>query len=181
MSIFYHCQYEQLFPVPLIAFERLYALQDLPPEEALSKVLSECCGKPKPTEAEIQYFLGRLKSDAEEANTRVASITGEANRSPTKTLGTSFQKFLTELDSARLLLWACGYDFDRAKYLYTQVDRSIATQIIDDFLKLQHERNTYQFEAVLYGFGGSYSSDAQDEDTVDMTDLDASSIMAMFK
>jgi hypothetical protein len=179
MSIFYNAQFEQLFPIPLIAFERLSALSHLPAEEALPIVLAECCNKPNPTEAEVVYFLERIRDDSKEAQEKIEAVTDAkpANTS-TKTLGTSFKKFLGQLDSARLLLLACGWDYEKAKYLYTKVDRKAANQIIDDFLELQHERNTYLFEATMYGFGGGYTDDEREE-VMDLTGMDAAGIMAM--
>lgn len=180
MSLFYTARYEQLFPIPMIAFERLEALSDIPPEQAVPQVLAECCNKPKPTEEEILYFLERLKGDSREAQERMGSAPEpKTHVRPEKSLGTSFQEMLGKMDAAKLLLWACSYDYARAEHLYTQVDRSIASQIIDDFLRVQYERNTYLFEAVLYGFGGKYNSDDGQGDMVDMTDMDASQIMAM--
>lgn len=189
MSLFYRAQYEHLFPIPLLAFERISALKDTPPEEVLPQVLAECCGKPKPTDAEIQYFLQRIKDESDAAQQKVARV--EAAREdqpaePSKSLGSSFQKFVSGLDSSRILLWACGYDYEKAHHLYTQVDRSIAMQIVDDFIQLQHERNTYLFEASLYGMGGQYKDDTTPssgvaDDEIDLTDMDASSIMQILR
>lgn len=182
MSLFYTTQFEQLFPIPLIAFEHLNTLQSLPPETALAKVLAECCHKPNPTDLEVNYFLSRVQQDSEKAQKRLEeqNIPG-AKTTPTKSLGTAFQEFLRQLDSARLLLWACRFDFEKAKYLYTQADSYVANQIIEDFLRLQNERNNYLFEAALYGFGGKYSNDGADAGEIDMTEMDAADIMAMFQ
>lgn len=94
-----------------------------------------------------------------------------------KTLGTSFQEFLNKLDAPRILLWACNWDFDKANHWYSEVDRTSTLQMIEDFLSVQHELNTYQFETVLYGFGGGYKEDKKEETTEDWSHLDATGLM----
>jgi hypothetical protein len=179
-SVFYKAQFEQRFPIPLIAFEHLTAKSSLSPEDLTLEVLSACCGKPNPTQEDIGYFLAVIQQESTTAQQVIDEApSAEAATAKAKTLGAAFQQFLQTLDSARILLWACGYDYQRAEYLYTKVDRSIANQIIEDFLKILHEQNTYLFEAGLYGFGGSYKNDSPGEDLVDMTEMDASSIMQM--
>lgn len=179
MSAFYSARFEHLFPISLLAFERLAALSHLPAEEGIPLVLAECCNKPNPTEAEVVYFLERVQIESAAAQERVDDTSSQKRSQPSKSLGTAFQEFLGQMDSARLLIWACGRDYEKAQYIYTSVDRSIATQIIDDFLRLQQEQNTYLYESILYGFGGGYKEDSSGEEIVDMTDMDASSIMKM--
>lgn len=182
MSIFHTAKFKHLFPISLLAFEHLNTLQHLPAEEALTKVLAECCDMPNPTEEEALYFLARIKEDSEEAQKKVDESPAPTTDKPVaKSLGTAYQEFLRQLDSARLLLWACGFDFKKAEYLYSRVDRSISSQILEDFLRLQNEQNNYLFESGLYGAGGSYKEGELDADTIDMTDMDSSEIMAFLR
>ena len=148
---------------------------DNPIEEAVSQVLSECCNKPNATEQEMIYFLSRVQESAK-PDTPSAPASEDA---PSRTLGTSFQTFLSSLDAARILLWACQFDYQRADYFYSVVDSSVANQIIKDFVSSLHEQNTYLFEAVLYGFGGKYSEEntsGLDENTIDARDMDIASL-----
>ena len=179
MSVFYQARFEHLFPIPLLAFERIDALRHLPPEQVIGQVLAECCNKPKPTSEEITYFIRRVQGEVAQAAPQVESKTEEDDdpykpvESSTKrrTLGSSFQEMISKMDSARLLLWACNWDYNKASYLYTVVDKSIAKQVIDDFIRVTQETNTYLFEAGLYGFGGSYSGDEPSSgDEVDASD-----------
>lgn len=177
MSPFYSRRFEQRFPVPLLAIERLAALEQLPPEQSIPQVLKDCCGVVKPDEDDLRYFLERINEVVEQKAEDKPEVNPDIKVKPTKTLGTSFSNFLGKLDTPRILLWACGWDFEKAQYWYTQVDRTITMQMIEDFLAVQHERNTYQFETVLYGFGGGYKDDTQEESTEDWSNLDAAGLM----
>ena len=179
MSVFYQAQFEHLFPIPLLAFERIDALRHLAPEQVIGQVLAECCNKPKPTPEEITYFIRRVQGEVSQAEQQIAPSESISTHTTSRTLGTSFNKLVSSMDTSRLLLWACNWDYQKAKYLYTQVDKTIAKQVVDDFLKVTQETNTYTFEATLYGFGGSYTEDSgNDPDDIDLTQLDASSIMS---
>ena len=175
MSLFYASSFEHLFPVPLIVFERLAGLQHLLPEVALAQTMSECCNKPAPTEAEVLYFVDRLQTQTESATDKT-----EARPEPkfkVRSLGTAFQDFLKQLDVSRILLMACNYDYEKARHLYTRVDYTVANQVVEDFLRLQNERNHILYESVLYGFGGKYKEET--EEYFDSDGMDAATAMRM--
>jgi hypothetical protein len=121
-------------------------------------------------------LLGVLEEEAKK--------TDEANKTPragstnkkTKTLWSSFNQFMSSLDSSRVLLWACGFDYEKAEYLYTKVDRSIANQVIADFVSIQQEQNILLLESTMYGFGGKYSEESEDENIVDATEMGADAL-----
>ena len=183
MSIFYAARFERAFPVSLLAFERLANLAHLEPIEATTQVLQQVCGVKKPTEQDILYLLDRFKSASEKAEQSAKPSDNsdplEYSEQPSRSLGSSFYQFTRSLDISRVLLWLSGWDYQKAEYLYSSVDRDDAMQLVEDFLRLQDEKNTYQFEAVLYGFGGHYKNDDSGEDSLDMTGMDAESIMQM--
>ena len=170
MSVFYAAKFQYRYPISMLAFERLTQLSELSAEEAVPKVLAECCHISNPSKEDLIYFLERLQAE------HVDSPSETKVTKASKSLGTAYQAFLGKLDSARLLLWACGFDFAKADYLYSQVDQSITTQIIEDFITLQNEQNTYLFEAVMYGFGGKYNEDGADANLVDATEMSANEL-----
>ena len=176
MSLFYSARFSQRFPVSLLALESLTNLSDLPADEAIPKILSECCGVQEPVEEDLVYLLGVLEEEAKKTNENNKTPPAAPTTKKTKTLWSSFNQFMSGLDSSRVLLWACGFDYKRAEYLYTKVDRSIANQIIADFVSMQQEQNILLLEATMYGFGGKYSEESESENTVDATEMGADAL-----
>ena len=185
MSIFYAALFERPFPVSLLAFERLSALGELHPRDAVLKVLTECCNVYRPTEQDIEYLQRRVEAAAQEVEKKARVPDDDDDDRPRgKSLGTSFQTFTRTLDAARILLWACGFDYEKAKFWFTEADRDDAMQVVDDFLRLQQERNAYLYEAALYGFGGKYRDDGNssgDGEEIDLTGASAAQIMGMMR
>jgi hypothetical protein len=170
MSPFYEARFVRLFPVSLLAFERLHSLlmggYD-PPQASLS-VLVECCGIEHPTNEQIQYFLDRADTLSKELSEAQPGDTFSENKSK-RTFSTSFREFLSGLDSHDLLLMATGYDYAKAEYLFTRVDREDALRVIKVFTQDTTERQILQLEAVMFGMGGGYSDSSQNGDVVDLT------------
>jgi len=177
MSIFYWPKDSASFPIPLIAFEHFERLSQAHTlEEAAYFTLRGCCGIQSPGTPALHYFFQKLqevrpKKDPSEAKT------------PSRSLGTSFNKFLLGIPPDRLLLMACSFDFVKAEHLYAKVDFSVAVQAIEDYLNYLQESNLYQFESVMYGTGNRYSEDAESSETAeyDLTSASAAEIMNLFK
>lgn len=172
MSLFYSARFSQRFPVSLLALEHLTNLSNLPPEESIPRVLAECCEIFEPVEEDLIYLLDVLQEEAEKTTKeppKQVKVTPPLARS----LWTSFHKFIQQLDSSRILLWACGFDYKKAEYLYTKVDRTVANQVISDFVASLQEHNTANLEASMYGFGGKYQDEAENEYTTDATEMNA--------
>ena len=183
MSIFHAERFERPFPLPLIAFEHLASLAHLEPVDACLRTMIDCCGVPDPNESQIKYFLDRVQGDAEKANALVESRPApnpDQRITERRSLGSSFDTFIRSLDSSRLLMLACHGDYEKAKHLYTKVDRDDAMQVINDFIRLHTERNTILFESVLYGFGGSYKGDALGDDRGDGNDVGIDELRSLF-
>lgn len=177
MSIFYSSRFTQRFPVSLLALEHLEQLsQHQPLPIAISQVLQECCGLASPTEADGIYFLERLQ----EPHTPEPSAKPQRPQTG-KTLGTAYNKFLLKLPVDRLLLLICQGDYNKADYLYSSVDSTVAIKVIEDYLSLQQETNIYLYEAVLYGFGGSYKDDDSGAEEMDLSGASADEINALFR
>jgi hypothetical protein len=164
------------FNVPLLAFEHLNSLLDLPPIEAISNTLLNVCGT-QPNEDSIDYFLKRNKEYLE--SKEVSS--GKENKETTNkiTLGTYFNRFIMSLDPSTVLVLATGYDIDKARKLYCEEDFSVAESVIKTYIKLMDEQNNYAYEVALYGAGGSYKEDAKQEESIPMDTLSIEDINAL--
>jgi len=180
MSIFN--RHHQPFAVPLLAFERFSELrQQLTDdaqvlESAVIPTLAECCGMPQPTADAIEYFIERLEAAGREAD----SLSNPSQPTPGKTLGSAYAAALRELDTAGLILYMCAFDFHKANYVYTQLDRDVALKMLDHFLALKGQENNLLFEACLYGFGGKYDADGGSAEvvTVDLSSEDNFNMLA---
>jgi hypothetical protein len=160
------------FAIPLLAFERFSELRQQLTNEAkvlesvVIPTLVECCSIVDPTEQDIEYFLERLERVGKEAN----SLSDAPKPSYARTLGSAYAGALRKLDTAGLILYMCAYDFNKANYVYTKLDRDIALEMVDSFLELKAQENNLLFESCLYGFGGKYTTDGEAE----VVDLDLS-------
>lgn len=162
--------YHHRFPVPLLAIERFSELRQQHTdgsqilESVVIPVLVECCGVSKPTEQDVEYFLGRLEQIVQQSN----SLPQSAPPNTGRTLGSSFADSLRGLDTSELILYMCGFDFHKAKYVYTQLDRDVAIKMLDTFIELKLQENHLLFESCLYGFGNRYESDRGPTEVVDV-------------
>lgn len=150
----------------MVAFEHFGVIREDGVEQALIQTLQVCCGIDDPTLEDIEYLLQRFEQAA-----KVQPAAEKTATHKTKSLGTAYRDMLASLPLDRVLLWMVGFDYTKAEQIYLHVDRDVALQMVDDFLKISVEQNNYLFEAVMYGFGGSYKDDAPpDEDVVDLRD-----------
>lgn len=171
MSCFYAHRYGRRFPVPLLAVERFYELQEkTATEEALYYTCQECCGRENPSEDDMAYLLQRL-IDLSQTSKKPESDASDPHAKPPQTLGTKYHDLINSLPTDRTLLWMTGYDYDRAYHLYSRVDRDDAMQMVGDFLRIHLEENRVGFENVLYGHGGSYKDDGDSGSSGDTVDL----------
>jgi hypothetical protein len=178
MSLFYQARFVMRFPIPLLALERFDVLvKTLPILDAAISTITECCHRHPVQNEDIIYFLERVQ-DLQKPPKPPNLSSGPVS---IKTLGTSFGKFLSSKPPDHILLMACGWDYNKAAHLYSMEDAAVSILVIDDFLSLQQERNNYLYEAVLYGFGGSYAEDGDTSDDIDLSGASAADIMNMFK
>lgn len=162
MSLFYRERYSQRFPVSLLALERLHHLQRTePPEDAIIEVLVECCGIKEPTQDDFIYLLERIDEVNRECDSKPPP-SGYSTQDK-KGLGSDFNKFISSLPLDQIILWMVQFDHDKARKLYCEVDRTTVMQAVKDFSTAILEGNKFLFEAVLYGFGGSYKGDSSDD------------------
>jgi len=148
------------FPISLLAMEKYEELstQCKTDEEHLIAscvVMKEFCGVGDPEEEDITYFASRLSSIVEDIDKEVKK------KKERVSFGTSYAKYIGGARVDLLLTRMCNYDYDRAKYLYSKVDRDHCLDLIRDFITQQMEFNQVLMEASMYGFGGKYKDDKQ--------------------
>jgi hypothetical protein len=181
-SLFYQRRYGRHLVLPLLAYERAFALfkditeAELEPDAlhdavagALVTVLRECCGVPNPTPDDIRQFDEKLQAALKDDK----APSDPDKPPPKKSLGTSFQAAILEkIPITDLLLQMCRYDYARAEFYYAQVDRDDVLEMVNSYLLRVIEEHTYQFEAVLYGMGGHYAEDDKPADDANTTTVD---------
>lgn len=122
-------------------------------------------------EYDVEGIAERLLAMAEKAKEAKAKKKPSGPRKEGSGFGASFNKWISGLDTDKLCLWLADYDFQRAEYLFRNVD-------IDDLpiMASMKTEQTWQgmraqFEACVIGFGGKIEgqSDATVHE-VDMTD-----------
>jgi hypothetical protein len=110
----------------------------------------------------------------------------EAKRKSNKrTFGAKFTRYFEKLDPEKKCLMAADYDFERARYLYCDIDRVVASEIIKAKFDNLFELQMLQFEGVVFGMGGSFKGSANPDDevtdtrTMTSTQIDASAAAFM--
>ena len=174
-----------LFPVPLLAFERLSEIEnkDEPIPEIL-EILISVCNVPEPVEDDVAYFLNRHQEYTNPPKTEsddVVIADDFRDRPKKQSRGTDFHKFISGLDKATALLMSVNYNIDLARKLYTVEDFTIADCTIQTFIEMTTQTHTYLYESMIYAFGGSYPSDnnRQVEEAVSGESMSAADLSAM--
>jgi len=147
-----------LFPISFMALEvySTRASQAGKDDElllsALSHAIKTCCGISNPSDRDVAYFVERLEAFYSEKN--VESATPAVQDNPG--FGTEFANYLSSLRVDQLLLKMCNYDYEKANFLYCEIDRDSVQEMLSEYMRGCHELNRVNMEASMYGFGGSY-------------------------
>ena len=88
-------------------------------------------------------------------------------------LGTAYLKWIRKLDFQQMCLFLGKYNLSEARRLYTEVDMEDVSRMYADRVAYDFEVARLQFEASMFGFGGSYGGDKAKSSPVDagVTDL----------
>ena len=168
-SVFYTAKYGRAFAIPMLAYEFLgiefnkegVAEDEKRINEVYREVLEDIC-KVKFNAENLSELVKRSQGMATEA----AEAEG---RGPTKTkkgFTTSFYSYLLALPADKLILQACGNDYDTARNLYCVMDREDAMDIVSGYIsRLQHDQGV-MLEACAFGFGGEASGGGGGEENV---------------
>jgi hypothetical protein len=174
--MFYKHKFKSSLVVSLLALETYHtrAIGCESTEDLLVvvySVLQECCGIENPTEENLLEFTSRLQKISEEA-------VKDPQKVPVKSKGfsTNFYKYLSELSLQNTLMLMTGFDFERARVIYCDLDRDEAIALIKDFTSGMLEQGILSFEAALYGGGNSYK-----EDSGEVKQLDTSESLKMLQ
>jgi hypothetical protein len=164
-SIFYIARFKRRFPLPMLTLERIQVLfSELEQASATDHQVRKCilsaledtcrqhCQNPK--SKDVEYVIDRLNEMMEEASDPDEPLPKK------KSLATSFITWAASLETDEVCLVASGFDYERAKHLYNEVDRDDVIQMAQQFLKFEMEKVKVGYESVVYGFGGSYEGDS---------------------
>lgn len=149
------------------------------PESTLDVTIAataEICGM---VEFDMEGLAERLLGLAQKAAKQVEA---KKPSGPRKTggFGEGFQKWAGSMNTDKLCLWIADYDFQRAEYLYRQVDIDDLQILANMKTEQTWEMMKSQFEACVIGFGGKLQG--QSEATVHEVDMnDTSSIDEMVR
>jgi len=177
-SIFNNDLLVHSFPIPLLAYELLEielantSEEDIT-EEKVQKmyrdILIKACGVVQPKRADLEEFLNRT----DKVLKQLAKGAGKAatNTEVKKSLGFSshFYKFIDKLDIPSLILNCTGFDYQKAKYLYCEVDRDAAMQIVSCYIDRIQQDHKIMLESAVYGFGGDMGEGSGTETEVDLS------------
>lgn len=185
MTTFYDSRFTHRFPVPLLTFEWLHTQQ---PEEEMSdeqllrwyaEACRQCCGVQNPTIDDAAYLIQRVVA-ASKLNEKNQ---GSESKYKRKDFGAALSDYLKTLELEDLILLACGYDYERARHVYCELDRDEATHLIDNFVKELSHRHNIALEVAIYGAGGGYKGNDAETEVIDLTtqtDVDLDKLNYLF-
>ena len=162
-SIFYKERFERRFPLPMLTLERAQALfstldvdaaTDRDVNQCIKQALKETCNAcPSPGLDDLAYVVDRMNKMMKD------SPDEEVPLPKTRSLASSFITWAAGLETDQVCLVASGFDYKKAKFLYTEVDRDDVVEMAQQFLTMEMEKVKVGYESVVYGFGGSYEGD----------------------
>ena len=140
---------------PLITFEFMEHLQNFVrdnPETSMLSALQYACTNSKCDLRNAEHIAMRL---ADEQSAR-QSAQPAASKANAKGFGTSFLEWYTKLSPDIMCLIASGFDYEKARHLYTMVDKDIVDEVLKAYSESEWNTAHLRFEACLFGFGGGY-------------------------
>lgn len=156
-SVFYRYGFKKRFPVTYLFLE-LFAKSlensesDADISEVLLPVLS-ALGYQPPFKEEL--LIGILKDLEELQKTKEEKSGGSAKKSGKRSFGSEFLKWYTSLDTDQSLLLVTNFNYDAAYDLYSKVPAFLVDKIIETKLGYEWNKAEKDFEAVVFGMGGS--------------------------
>ena len=129
-------------------------------EQVLPPVLKKLGYKPPYTETAVMQLLQDLKA-MEKAKVEQASRSPKKAKSPKRSYGHDFFKWMEEVKVDGALLMALQYDYEKAEKAYKTLPYQVVDKIIDlKFKQVWHQMQS-QFESVVLGMGGSMGSSSE--------------------
>ncbi len=162
---------------PLLTFllqETIATVLASEPEATIEEVLAAAhimAGMKVPSQAQMLALAERL-------STKEAPVEGSQSKSGGPAMGRALLDWMEQLPTDQMCLLVCDYDTERARNLYCHTDIEIAGAVFSLFMDKAWQSFRAQFEASLYGFGGSLEGGGE-VPTVDVDMGDNTQVMNM--
>ncbi len=104
-------------------------------------------------ELQALYLLQRMQPPEGKAESEEPP---PAKRGSKRAFGTEFLSRFENLTLPEKCLYASGYNFEEARLLYCVYDKDIASEVIRHKLENDMAKSQMDFEAVVFGMGGSF-------------------------
>lgn len=102
---------------------------------------------------------------------KVDPVTDERPRSRKRSFGSDFLAGFEKWSLEEKCIYAAGFDYEYARKLYCEYDKSVVEKIIGVRISLDAAFNQTRFEAVVFGMGGSMGGSNPANDLGDVTDF----------
>lgn len=163
------------------------AAAEMSPDALLSSVIREAYTEAygtAPTQDQLAYLLSRVQ-DSVEANQTSESDDKKGKSKPkrSKSLGTTAMQWLEGLSMNQLLMLLSDFNPTTLNTLYTDTDVKVITAMAELYVSKFDKHLLSMYEAVLYGFGGSYGEEqgqATNETPVDLGTPEGMATLASF-
>ena len=168
-SVFYKYGYKKRFPVTYLFLELFSkSVQNSDPEneditDVLLPVLSALGEKP-PYEEE---FLTEILQDMDEYRKSKEGKSEPKSKSGKRQFGTEFINWFSKLDTEQILLLITDFDYEKAYKLYSETPVSLVDKMIETKLSYEWTKAEKDFEAVIFGMGGSVKGGATGDKSFD--------------
>lgn len=147
-------------PISMLFLETLAAVAnsdpDLPMEAAVLCVWGIVDPETEPTDSGVAAACLRILAISQDR----AEKSAEA-KPPTRKkggFGAEYAQFLSSITPADQCIMASGFDVEKARKLYCEVDQQIADQVVALFLQNEWNCHRVRLEAAVYGAGGKMKS-----------------------
>lgn len=168
-SVFYRYGFKKRFPVTYLFLELFSkSLENSESEAQVADVLLpvlSALGYEPPHE---ESMLIEILKDLDELQTiKKEKSSGPNKKSGKRSFGTEFLKWYTSLDTDQALLMMTNFNYEAAYNLYSKVPALLVDKMIET--KLGYEWNSAEkdFEAVVFGMGGSIKGGSDSDKTFD--------------
>lgn len=130
--------------------------------EALGAGVVACGGDVKSmSEAEAQRLAERIAQIQEADRESAAKIAQEADRGRSKPgVGTDYLESIGSLPMDMKCLYATGFNWKEAEFLYCKVDKETCDSIVTAALETRWKELKTMFESVIVGMGGDLDGDS---------------------
>lgn len=163
-SVFYKYGYKKRFPVTYLfleLFSKSVENSDADNEDITDILLPvlTALGKKPPYSEE---FLTHILQDMDEyRRSKEGKDTSPAPKGK-RQFGTEFIKWFAKLETDQILILITDFDFDKAYKIYSEVPVMFVDKMIETKLSYEWTKAEKDFEAVVFGMGGSIKGKSSD-------------------